>query len=42
MEGTRTLPGGHTTGPDGFVEFHADGDALMALVLDVFYTKSRD
>ncbi len=42
MEGTLTLPGGHTTGPDGFVEFHADGDALMALVLDVFYTKSGD
>lgn len=42
MEGTLTLPGGHTTGPDGFVEFHADGDALDALVLDVFYTKSGE
>lgn len=35
--GTLTLKGEHTTGSDGFVEFHADEDALIQMVLDVFY-----
>ena len=32
-----TLPGEHTIGSDGFVEFHADEDALVRWVLDAFY-----
>lgn len=38
IEPMRTLEGEHTIGEDGFVEFHADGEALVRLVLDVFYT----
>lgn len=36
-----TLPGEHRIGADGFMEFHADGDALVAWVMDVFY-RERD
>lgn len=32
-----TPAGRHTVGMDGFVEFHADSDALVQLVLEVFY-----
>lgn len=35
--GTLTLKGEHTTGSDGFVEFHPDEDALIQMVLDIFY-----
>ena len=31
--------GNHEIGSDGFMEFHADNDALEAMVLDLFYTK---
>ena len=31
--------GNHEIGSDGFMEFHADDDALKALVLELFYTK---
>ena len=35
--GALTLPGEHRVGNEGFTEFHPDPDALMRLVLDVFY-----
>ena len=39
----RTAPlepeGNHEIGSDGFMEFHADDDALKAMVLDLFYTE---
>ena len=42
-EYARTAPlkpeGSHEIGPDGFMEFHANDDALKAMVLDLFYTK---
>lgn len=31
--------GNHEIGSDGFMEFHADDDALKAMVLDLFYTE---
>jgi len=32
-----SLAGEHITGEDGFIEFHADQEALMQLVLQLFY-----
>ena len=34
-----TLAGEHTVGADGFIEFHPDEDALIQLVLDIFYQR---
>ncbi len=42
-EYARTAPlapeGSHEIGSDGFMEFHADDDALKAMVLELFYTR---
>ncbi|MBQ4451324.1 MAG: LCP family protein [Clostridia bacterium] len=32
------LPGSHTLGSDGFMEFHPDEEAVTKWILDVFYT----
>lgn len=37
VEEILSLPGEHTEGEDGFIEFHADETALMQLVLRLFY-----
>ena len=34
---TVQLQGEHVTGKNGFVEFHADADALMQMVLNIYY-----
>ena len=34
---TVTPAGEHTVGPDGFIEFHVDQEALEQLILDLFY-----
>ena len=34
---TKTLAGGHCIGADGFMEFHADEDALNALLTEMFF-----
>ncbi len=34
---TLTIPGEHRIGSDGFMQFHADAEALKQLVLDLFY-----
>ena len=33
------IPGTHRIGEDGFVEFHADEEALQRIVLELFYTE---
>ena len=35
----REIAGGHSIGPDGFVEFHADEASIKAIVLELFYQK---
>lgn len=37
IDAPQSLTGEHTIGSDGFVEFHADPEALTQLVLDIFY-----
>ena len=35
------IPGEHRIGEDGFMEFHADEDAVERLVLELFYQKMQ-
>jgi hypothetical protein len=35
------IPGTHRIGEDGYMEFHADEDALEQIVLDLFYQKVK-
>lgn len=38
---TLEIQGSHQVGADGFIQFHADQQALSQLILDVFYTELK-
>lgn len=42
LQPIQTIPGEHVIGSDGFMEFHADSEAAVQWVIDVFFEREDD